>query len=247
MEPSIPSLASPEKSEDIYDFFSFSNTDPETIKKDNIQHHNSTDSRCEIDILTNSCDFKHPYSDEDKAHLIKIQKTFMNAFEGKVFPTKEELRQRLAEVGASLGVYMSTSAGTEVRCTRGGDPSKSSATVRNSASSMPCCCPFKCVFAYEKKSFPDPNNPKVKTRANALRTTDDLKRVIVTSSSCWIHDNGCLPSYEQYHFQAKKAGNVLQKQCTKMNDLLNILHLCNFQMNNTALRANLKLVNPSNK
>jgi hypothetical protein len=105
---------------------------------------------------------------------------------------------------------------------------------------------MRCAFAYVISSYPDPDNPLGPKKRDAKgRNTPELQQVVVLDSSVWHHDNGCFPSYEQYRYQAKKAGTLLSKASQKMDDLLNILHLSDFRMNNKTLRAHLKLVNPS--
>jgi hypothetical protein len=104
---------------------------------------------------------------------------------------------------------------------------------------------MKCSFTYTIPSYPDPEKLGVKRRDAKYRLTPELQEVQVLESSEWHHDNGSLPSYEQYHFQAKKGGTLLTKESQKMDDLLNILSLSDFQMNNQTLRAHLKLVNPT--
>ena len=64
-------------------------------------------------------------------------------------------------------------------------------------------------------------------------------------SSCYTHSGDCKPSWEQYHFQAKKAGKLVLKESEKMNDLLTILNFSDWKMDNSTLRGHLSLVNPS--
>lgn len=191
------------------------------------------------------------YSTEDLAQLDMIEKTFKDHFSpGTIFDSKEALKEALKEVGDPLGVYMSAPSSRVYQCSRGGKTKAAGkdnegAKSRSAVNALKCDCGFRCNYGFCIPTFADPESKHRTTRKETLRTTPELKQVKILPSSSWRHTNGCKPSYEQYHFQAKRGGGLFLKESEKMNDLLSILELCNWKMNNQTLRGHLKLVDPT--
>ena len=60
----------------------------------------------------------HIYSTDEEITLSHIEDTFKEEFDGKEFPSKKILKEKLDQVGKSFGVYMSWTDGRIVRCSR---------------------------------------------------------------------------------------------------------------------------------
>ena len=158
--------------------------------------------------------FQHAYSEEQQKTIRDIAAIFQKNFEGVVFSDKDTLKSTLRNVGKNYGVFVSSSAERIFSCSRYRDPMKSTAKIRNSKSNLSCNCPMKCRYGFVVSVYPDPETGgRTNRRDNKYRNTPELKEVRVLPSSVWFHDNGCLPSYEQYLYQERKAGKRLVKQC----------------------------------
>jgi hypothetical protein len=160
-------------------------------------------------------EFAHNYSQEEEDSLRRIATAFKDEFCGKLFPSKMALKTHLEAIGRPFGVYVSVTAERVYSCSRFGTPKSASTQIRNSRSSLPCNCPMRCNFTYTIKSYLDPETLGGERRDGRYRDTPELQKVQVLESSQWHHDNGCLPSYEQYRFQSKKAGTLLKKESQK--------------------------------
>ena len=204
--------------------------------------------------LAESSSYESTSSSEPSLNIDLIEEICIAEFPpGKVFETKEELQEALAAVGRKHGFGISGS-GKMLHCTRFGASrvKKSGAANTNVASTrkrtrintLKCNCAFVCRWAYIINTFPHPEDGYSNTSAAEYRTTPSLKQVRIQGTSAYKHTNGCKPSYEQFHFQAKRTGKLFLKESEMMNNLLSILEVSRWNMDNQTLRAHLKFVNP---
>ena len=170
---------------------------------------------------------------------------------GKRFPTSEALKSELTALGQKWGFGISVS-GRQLKCTRGGQPRKPKANdgqnttkKRARVTSLKCGCEFVCNWGYVIPTFPHPDNAHGSTDKAIYRTTPELQEVIIKPTSKYRHSNSCEPCYEQYQFQARRTGKLFIKESERMADLLSLLQLGKWRMDNETLRGHLSLVNPS--
>lgn len=116
---------------------------------------------------------------------------------------------------------------------------------RNRSKVLRCGCQFSIQMEYCIPTYPDPNNAYNKLRWAKQRYTPELKMCKVSSSSIYAHTNGCKPSYHQGVMQAKAAGTLFERESSLMDHLLTIMEISDKHVSNEHLRAELKLINPS--
>ena len=164
---------------------------------------------------------------------------------GKRFPTLEALKTELTALGKKWGFGISGS-GKQLTCSRYGKTrtSNNDSKKRTRVNALKCNCEFTCYWGYVIPTFPHPNIPNTSAKNAEFRTTPRLQEVKIQPTSKYRHSNGCEPCYEQFQFQARRTGTLFTKESEKMNDLLSILQLGKWRMDNETLRGHLSIVNP---
>lgn len=169
---------------------------------------------------------------------------------GKKFSTLEDLRTEVKALGRAKGFGIS-STGKALTCSRYGQSRTSNndnedqvTRKRVRVNALKCDCGFVIRWAYVVPTYPHPNIPHTSTKVAEFRTTPQLEEVKILSTSNYRHSNGCQPSYEQFQFQARRTGTLFTKESEKMNDLLTVLQLGKYRMDNDTLRGHLSIVNP---
>ena len=189
----------------------------------------------------------HVGSSSDNSVIDEIESVFKEEFPpGTLFPSLDALRHTLSTLAKKYGFDVSSS-GSMIYCTFGGQSrSSQSNSKRARIASVKVGCEFKINWRYVINTYPDPTSKTRETTTIAkYRTTPELQQVQIQPSSQYRHTNGCCPSYEQHQYQARRLGRLFDKQSVKMNDLLTLLELSQWRMDNNTLRAHLSLVNPS--
>jgi hypothetical protein len=150
-----------------------------------------------------------------------------------------------------------TSSGLKLSCNRCGLPFCNYSLTNDFSDNVPirnrkkinilkCGCVFAIVVSYVVPTFPDPNNKFGPCLQYAIDWhTEDLKEVKISSASCYDHTNGFQPSYQQSVMQQWSAGTLFEKESYLMDHLLQIMEMSNKHLHNDHLRAELKLLNPS--
>ena len=73
-------------------------------------------------------------------------------------------------------------------------------------------CEFLVSTAFCLPTFSNPNNELITLQYGKDRETPEQKRVVILSLSNYLHTKGCRRSYQQFVYQAKAAGNLLEKE-----------------------------------
>lgn len=186
----------------------------------------------------------------DDAVIDEIESVFNKEFPPhKVFPSLEVLRNALSTCAKKYGFEMSGS-GKLIACCSGGKTRSTSTSNENDSkrskiASLKHGCEFECNWAYVVGTYPDPTKAYRTTNIARYRNTRELQEVRIQPSSCYRHTKGCKPSYQLYQYQARRLGRLFDKESVKMNDLLSLLELSRWRMDNESLRSHLSLINPS--
>ena len=111
---------------------------------------------------------------------------------------------------------------------------------------LKCGCEFLIVLAYCIPTFSNPNNEFVKPRRNEKdRHSAKQKKCYVTNASLYKHTNGCKPNYQQGTMQGRASGTLFEIESQMMDHLLSVVEISTKNLKNEHLRAELKLINPS--
>jgi hypothetical protein len=175
---------------------------------------------------------------------------------GKRFPigskwkSFETLREEVRAVSKSMDFTVST-CGLKLSCNRSGSPRKLTPDSehdrkRQRMNILKCNCGFAIVAVYVIPTFEDPNNqfgPKLRNAGD--RHTPELLEVKIHTSSSYVHNNGCLPSYAQSLMQHRSAGTLFEKESEAMDHLLQVMAVSDKNLDNNTLRVLLNLANPS--
>ena len=209
----------------------------------------ATTGMVEISTTTNSSTTNSTTSttsSSDDAVIDEIESIFNKEFPpGKRFPSLEALKVALSTCAKKYGFEMSGSGKCISCCSGGKSRSNENDSKRSKIASLKVGCEFMCNWAYVVGTYPDPTKEYGTTTIARYRNTPELQEVRIQPSSQYRHTMGCKPSYQLYQYHARRLGRLFDKESVKMNDLLSLLELSRWRMDNESLRSHLSLINPS--
>ena len=167
---------------------------------------------------------------------------------GSKWKSFEYLRDQARAVSNSMDFTISTSS-LKLLCNRSGSPRNHTLDEhdrkRQRTNILKCNCGFAIVAVYVIPTFKDPNNQFAPRLRNAGdRHTQEHLEVKIHPSSCYMHNNGCRPSYMQSLMQHRSAGTLFEKESAAMDHLLQVMAVSDKNLDNNHLRVELNLSNP---
>jgi hypothetical protein len=162
------------------------------------------------------------YSPNQESYLQSIEQEAADLFpKGKMYSSVVDMREQLRQFGCRKGFGVTTVC-NKLCCTRCAEPQSdinkrekkiadglvAEGSRRIFKSSTRCGCPFQICF---RRQTP-------KDSCN--------KSIVITGSSYYKHDNGCVPSRDQLQVELQKAG-VLTRAVVKEKNFKPILAVLN--------------------
>ena len=196
-------------------------------------------------------DLKGPSISGTSTSIDDIETAFKDQFPpDKRVDSRDELIEHVKAVSKKWGFEASVAGERYIRCSRFGSSQSrpksqevEGVKKRKRKNIIKCGCKFVVAFNYVIASWYDEN--KTKLRSEKDRVTPDQKQVEISASSDFRHSGGCMPSYQQYIMQAKRAGTLLAKESEKIDHLLSVMERSSKNLDNSILRAELALIDPT--